>query len=249
MPVLASIPAHLSTIAMAPKRKSAAPRTSSRQSSSQQSTLSFHGKNNRVTKPSTPQEIKPEKKDPALLESVVRADEKAHPSPDQDESTQDAIEHEAQPTQAEALDDPLKQSGEPTKTEDVLGGRALQSDSGAVGGKGSGWVSDEEQQARKVSETQIKRYWRAKEQERLAPRLHQEDMTVYERILREWDMSGQYGPCIGIARLKRWKRANILGLKPPIEVLAVLLKDMDSGAPKSQRAYVDELMSSRFVET
>ncbi|KAI6913776.1 hypothetical protein KC318_g5984 [Hortaea werneckii] len=233
---------------MAPKRKSAAPRTSSRQSSSQQSTLSFHGKNNRVTKPSTPQEIKAEKKDPALLESVVRADEKAEPSFDQDESTQDAPEHEAQPTQTEALADPLKQSSEPTKTEDVLGGRAPQSDSGAVGGKGSGWVSDEEQQARKVSETQIKRYWRAKEQERLAPRLHQEEMSVYERILREWDMSGQYGPCIGIARLKRWKRANLLGLKPPIEVLAVLLKDMDSGEPKSQRAYVDELMSSRFVE-
>ncbi|RMY08623.1 hypothetical protein D0868_04701 [Hortaea werneckii] len=233
---------------MAPKRKSAAPRTSSRQSSSQQSTLSFHGKNNRVTKPSTPQEIKAEKKDPALLESVARADEKAQPSTDQDESTQDAIEHEAQPSQTEALADPLKQSGEPTKAEDVLGGRAPQSDSGAVGGKGSGWVSDEEQRARKVSETQIKRYWRAKEQERLAPRLHQEDMSVYERILREWDMSGQYGPCIGIARLKRWKRANLLGLKPPIEVLAVLLKDMDSGEPKSQRAYVDELMSSRSVE-
>ncbi|KAI7161781.1 hypothetical protein KC349_g2549 [Hortaea werneckii] len=232
---------------MAPKRKSAAPRTSSRQSS-QQSTLSFHGKNNRVTKPSTSQEIKAEKKDPALLESVVRADEKADPLPDQDETPQDAIEHEAQPTQTDALDDPLKQSSEPTKAEDVLGGRAPQSDSGALGGKGAGWVSDEEQQARKVSETQIKRYWRAKEQERLAPRLHQEDMSVYERILREWDMSGQYGPCIGIARLKRWKRANLLGLKPPIEVLAVLLKDMDSGEPKSQRAYVDELMSSRFVE-
>lgn len=191
--VFASIPAQLSTITMAPKRKSAAPRTSSRQSSSQQSTLSFHGKNNRVTKPSTLQEIKAEKKDPALLESVVRADEKADPSPDQDESTQDAIEHEAQPTQTEALADPLTHSGESTKAEDVLGGRAPQSDSGAVGGKASGWVSDEEQQARKVSETQIKRYWRAKEQERLAPRLHQEDMSVYERILREWDMSGQYG--------------------------------------------------------
>lgn len=178
---------------MAPKRKSAAPRTSSRQSSSQQSTLSFHGKNNRVTKPSTLQETKVEKKDPALLESVVRADEKAEPSPDQDEAPQGAIEHEAQPTQAEALDDPLKQPDEPTKAEDVLGSRAPQSDSGAVGGKASGWVSDEEQQARKVSETQIKRYWRAKEQERLAPRLHQEDMSVYERILREWDMSGQYG--------------------------------------------------------
>ena len=177
---------------MAPKRKSAAPRASSRQSS-QQSTLSFHGQNNRVTKPSTPQEIKAEKKDPALLESVVRADEKADPSPDQDETTLDAIDHEAQPKEPEALADPLKQSSEPTKAEDVLGGRAPQSDSGALGGKGSGWVSDEEQQARKVSETQIKRYWRAKEQERLAPRLHQEDMSVYERILREWDMSGQYG--------------------------------------------------------
>lgn len=54
-------------------------------------------------------------------------------------------------------------------------------------------------------------------------------------------------PCIGIARLKRWKRANVLGLKPPIEVLAILLKEMESGETKSQRAYVDELMSSRFV--
>jgi hypothetical protein len=57
-------------------------------------------------------------------------------------------------------------------------------------------------------------------------------------------------PCIGIVRLKRWKRANMLGLKPPIEVLAVLLKEMDGGdAAKSQRAHVDDLMSSRFVET
>ena len=41
----------------------------------------------------------------------------------------------------------------------------------------------------------------------------------------------------------------MLGLDPPMEVLAVLLKDMDDGNVKSQRAYVDELMSSRFVET
>lgn len=56
-------------------------------------------------------------------------------------------------------------------------------------------------------------------------------------------------PCIGIARLKRWKRANLLGLKPPLEVLGVLLKEMESGDAKAQRAYPDELMSSRFVET
>ena len=34
-----------------------------------------------------------------------------------------------------------------------------------------------------------------------------------------------------------------------MEVLAVLLKQMDAGDTKSQRAHVDELMSSRFVET
>jgi DNA polymerase delta subunit 4 len=56
-------------------------------------------------------------------------------------------------------------------------------------------------------------------------------------------------PCIGIARLKRWKRANMLGLKPPIEVLAVLLKGIDTGDTKMQRAHVDQLMSSRFIET
>ena len=56
-------------------------------------------------------------------------------------------------------------------------------------------------------------------------------------------------PCIGIARLKRWKRANLLGLKPPIEVLAVLLKNVDAGDTNSQRAHVDELMNSRLVET
>lgn len=41
----------------------------------------------------------------------------------------------------------------------------------------------------------------------------------------------------------------MLGLKPPIEVLAVLLKGMDEGDTKLQRAHVDELMSSRYVET
>jgi len=56
-------------------------------------------------------------------------------------------------------------------------------------------------------------------------------------------------PCIGIARLKRWKRANLLGLRPPMEVLAVMLKEMEGGAAKAQRAHVDELMSSRYVET
>lgn len=46
-------------------------------------------------------------------------------------------------------------------------------------------------------------------------------------------------PCIGIARLKRWRRANMLKLNPPIEVLAVLLKDGNV----RERAHMDELLS------
>lgn len=46
-------------------------------------------------------------------------------------------------------------------------------------------------------------------------------------------------PCIGIARLKRWRRANMLKLNPPIEVLAVLLKEQNV----SERARMDELLS------
>lgn len=48
-----------------------------------------------------------------------------------------------------------------------------------------------------------------------------------------------FQPCIGIARLKRWRRANMLKLNPPIEVLAVLLKDQNV----SERAHMDELLS------
>jgi DNA polymerase delta subunit 4 len=47
--------------------------------------------------------------------------------------------------------------------------------------------------------------------------------------------------------MKRWMRANKLGLEPPIEVLAVLLKEEKKGNPKIERAYIDELLSSIAV--
>lgn len=47
--------------------------------------------------------------------------------------------------------------------------------------------------------------------------------------------------------MKRWNRAHTLNLHPPIEVLAVLLKEEEVGNAKSERAHVDELMSSRFL--
>jgi DNA polymerase delta subunit 4 len=39
--------------------------------------------------------------------------------------------------------------------------------------------------------------------------------------------------------MKRWKRSNNLGLEPPIEVLAVMLKEENN--TKLQKAYLDEL--------
>ncbi|KAL5115661.1 hypothetical protein ACEQ8H_006460 [Pleosporales sp. CAS-2024a] len=85
----------------------------------------------------------------------------------------------------------------------------------------------EEEQARRIPDAAMQKYWAAKEKQRMAPRVHQAELSVHEKILREFDMSAQYGPCTGIARLKRWKRAYGIGLDPPLEVLAVVLKEMD----------------------
>jgi DNA polymerase delta subunit 4 len=43
--------------------------------------------------------------------------------------------------------------------------------------------------------------------------------------------------------MKRWTRAQKLHLSPPIEVLAVLLKEEDAGNSKVETAYMDELMT------
>lgn len=54
----------------------------------------------------------------------------------------------------------------------------------------------EEDEARKISEAKIKKYWADKEEERKAFRVHQNDLSIHEKVLREFDMSGQYGVSI-----------------------------------------------------
>lgn len=54
-------------------------------------------------------------------------------------------------------------------------------------------------------------------------------------------------PCIGITRMKRWHRAERLGLNPPIEVLAVLLKEKKQGNSEIERSTMDRLMESTAV--
>lgn len=51
----------------------------------------------------------------------------------------------------------------------------------------------EDEAARRISDAAIKRYWAAKEKQRLAPRVHQSDLSLHEKVLREFDMSAQYG--------------------------------------------------------
>ncbi|BAT03963.1 Os08g0163300 [Oryza sativa Japonica Group] len=46
-----------------------------------------------------------------------------------------------------------------------------------------------------------------------------------ERMAREFDMDMRYGPCLGLTRAQRWRRAAALGLAPPPAVIAVCSDD------------------------
>ncbi|PQE30948.1 hypothetical protein CJF32_00007961 [Rutstroemia sp. NJR-2017a WRK4] len=107
-------------------------------------------------------------------------------------------------------------------------------------------LTPEEILASKISDAKIKQYWQGREQLRLAPRVHQKELSVAERVLREWDCMSQFGPSIGIPRTRRWHRAQRLGLNPPLEVLAVLLKETSkpNSDPQTERSYVDTLLNT-----
>ena len=49
--------------------------------------------------------------------------------------------------------------------------------------------------------------------------------------------------------MKRWKRAEGLGLRPPLEVLAVLVREREEGGEGGwERAGMEGLLSSRVAE-
>lgn len=53
--------------------------------------------------------------------------------------------------------------------------------------------SPEEEQARRMSDGFVKRYWAEKEKQRRAGRVHQEELSLHDKVLREFDMSAHYG--------------------------------------------------------
>ncbi|XP_047172287.1 DNA polymerase delta subunit 4 isoform X1 [Vigna umbellata] len=50
----------------------------------------------------------------------------------------------------------------------------------------------------------------------------QSECNESEVVLRQFDLNMAYGPCLGIARLARWERAQRLGLNPPQEIESLL---------------------------
>ncbi|KAI0630659.1 DNA polymerase delta, subunit 4-domain-containing protein [Trametes polyzona] len=49
-------------------------------------------------------------------------------------------------------------------------------------------------------------------------KVHAQGQSMVHHILRVFDLSYEYGPCVGVSRLDRWERAHALGLNPPLEV-------------------------------
>ncbi|GJJ73498.1 DNA polymerase delta subunit 4 [Entomortierella parvispora] len=63
----------------------------------------------------------------------------------------------------------------------------------------------------------------------LKPSAHQEDLN--ELLLRQFDLTSKYGPCLGLTRLERWERAALLDLNPPNEIKDLLGKTKNRYTP------------------
>ncbi|KAK8038733.1 hypothetical protein PG993_007144 [Apiospora rasikravindrae] len=196
---------------------------SSSQTGGKQSTLSFH---NRVTK-AVPKSSKnlvssPSKQSP-LSKHVISA-------------SQEEEEAKAEPAKEDIVIDDATVESEPGEPSQVA-----EEDDEAVE------KTDAELRAEKITGRQVDQYWRKLEGERIAKRVHQEDLSQAEKVLRYFDVSSQYGPCVGITRLRRWQRADKLGLNPPPEVLAVLLKEEEKGTKGVERAHMDTILNSTAI--
>ncbi|KAL8641501.1 MAG: hypothetical protein Q9228_001691 [Teloschistes exilis] len=208
----------------------------SRRDSNAQSTLAFGARNNKITKPSKPSAATGKKHSGSVSpsikqnEDVVKAiDDEPIKAPQVDDAKDDEVVNE-DPTLAAGREHELaiRQSQQQKQEEETKKDEARE-------------------KAGKISDAAVRRYWNNREAERKAPRVHQQAMTLHEKVLRHFDLSSQYGPCIGLSRTRRWKRAEGLGLEPPIEVLAVLIKEEGGGKKGMDKAFMDGLLGGSAV--
>ncbi|KAM5541369.1 hypothetical protein V8D89_004923 [Ganoderma adspersum] len=68
-----------------------------------------------------------------------------------------------------------------------------------------------------------KLYGAAREKSDHLEPVHGNGQSMVHHILRVFDLSYEYGPCVGVSRLDRWERAYALGLNPPPEVKEILI--------------------------
>ncbi|KAJ6551442.1 DNA polymerase delta, subunit 4-domain-containing protein [Mycena capillaripes] len=71
--------------------------------------------------------------------------------------------------------------------------------------------------------------------------IHAEDQDKFHDILRVFDLSYEYGPCIGVTRLERWERASALGLNPPTEVRDILTTRQGAQDSYSQSVFYNQV--------
>ncbi|TDL26708.1 hypothetical protein BD410DRAFT_783821 [Rickenella mellea] len=85
-------------------------------------------------------------------------------------------------------------------------------------------------------------YGKVRERMGNLPPIHTEGQTMSHQILRVFDNSYEYGPCVGVTRLERWERAQLLGLNPPTEVRDILLtKQAQDDDSLKQTVFYDEV--------
>lgn len=144
-----------------------------------QQTLAFGPHSNKVTKPSQP------------AAAAAAAGKKKQPSlpPTDSDRLQKAVADISTPSPG-----PEENEYPPRPEEQLESPRAL-----AIRGQGAAAKveadvkSEIEEKGSRVSDAQVKRYWKSKEDERIAPRVHQRGLSVNEKILRHFDLSSQYG--------------------------------------------------------
>lgn len=142
---------------------------SSSQAGGKQATLSFHNRVTKAVPKSSKNDVSSPTKQSPLSKHVVSA-------------SQDAEEH-AEPAKGDiVLDDATGVESEPEEPSPV----AEQEDEAIK-------KTDAELRAEKITGRQVDQYWRKLEGERIAKRVHQEDLSQAEKVLRYFDVSSQYG--------------------------------------------------------
>lgn len=157
------------------RRTSANARASS---SGRQATISF---NHRVTKPTGPNATKAKSGKDLVSSSSIITSQPTKQSPLAKNATTSAQPEDAADEDEESLIKDAEELNEEAQLEEPEAEKEAVEKSEAA------------QRADTITDRQIGMYWRLLERRRTAARIHQEDLTLAEKVLRYWDVSSQYG--------------------------------------------------------